>query len=64
MIEINKDKEGFENEIAGTSEICPSDAARAVQMLKNKMMGVEIKPALKKWSQEVIDKNNKLLGLA
>jgi len=63
MIEINKDKDGFENEIAGCSGICPKDATRAVQMLKNKMMGVEIKPALKKWSQEVIDKNNVLLGL-
>lgn len=64
MIEINKDKDGFENEIAGTSGICPNDAARAVQMLKNKMMGVEIKPAPKKWTQEVIDNNNKLLGLS
>jgi D-proline reductase (dithiol) PrdA len=63
MIEINKDKDGFENEIAGCSEICPKDAARAVQMLKNKMMGVEIKPAEKKWTQAVIDNNNKLLGL-
>ncbi len=63
MIEINKDKDGVENEVAGTSEICPEDAARAVQMLKNKMMGVEILPAPKKWSQEVIDNNNRLLGL-
>ena len=63
MVEINKDKEGFENEIAGCSEICPKDAARAVQMLKNKMMGVEIKPAPKKWMQSVIDHNNELLGL-
>ncbi len=63
MIEINKDKNGFENEIAGCSELCEKDAKRAVQMLKNKMMGVEIKPAPKKWSQEVIDQNNRLLGL-
>lgn len=63
MIEINKDKEGFENEIAGCSEICEKDALRAVQMLKNKMMGVPIKPASKKWSQEVINSNNRLLGL-
>lgn len=63
MIEINKDAKGFENEIAGCSGICASDAARAVQMLKNKMMGVEILPAGKKWSQEVVDNNNKLLGL-
>lgn len=63
MVEINKDKDGFENEIAGCSEICPKDAARAVQMLKNKMMGVTIKPATKKWSQAVINHNNELLGL-
>jgi D-proline reductase (dithiol) PrdA len=63
MIEINKDKGGFENEIAGCSEICEKDALRSIQMLKNKMMGVEIKPAPKKWSQDVIDNNNLLLGL-
>jgi D-proline reductase (dithiol) PrdA len=32
-------------------------------MLKNKMSGVEIKPAPKKWSNDVINNNNKLLGL-
>lgn len=63
MIELNKDPEGFENEIAGCSEICPNDALRTIQMLKNKMMGVEIKPAPKKWSQQVVDGNNQLLGL-
>lgn len=63
MIEINKDINGFENEIAGCSGICKPDATRAIQMLKNKMMGVEILPAAKKWTQEVIDNNNKLLGL-
>ena len=63
MIETNKDINGFENEVAGCSEICPNDAARAVQMLKNKMMGVEIKPAARKWSQSIIDRNNEILGL-
>ena len=63
MIEINKDKDGFENEIAGCSGIGHNDASRAVQMLKNKMMGVEILPAPKKWSQDIIDNNNRLLGL-
>lgn len=63
MIEINKDKDGFENEIAGCSELCIPDAIRAVQLLKNKMMGVEIIPAEKKWSQSVIDSNKRLLGL-
>ena len=64
MIETNKDSNGFENEIAGCSEICPNDAVRAVQMLKNKMMGVTIKPAAKKWNQSIMDRNNRLLGLA
>ena len=32
-------------------------------MLKNKMAGVEIKPAEKKWNNDVINANNKLLGL-
>jgi D-proline reductase (dithiol) PrdA len=63
MIELNKDANGFENEVAGCSELCENDAKRAVQMLKNKMMGVEIKPAPAKWSQIVIDRNNRLLGL-
>ena len=63
MVEANKDHDGFENEVAGCSEICPNDAARAVQMLKNKMMGVAIKPAPRKWSQSIIDSNNELLKL-
>ena len=63
MIEINKDAKGFENEVLGCSEICPKDALRAIQLLKNKMMGVEIKPAERRWSQEVIDSNNRLLNL-
>jgi D-proline reductase (dithiol) PrdA len=32
-------------------------------MLKNKMAGVEIAPAPKKWNNDVINANNKLLGL-
>ncbi|MPM74754.1 D-proline reductase proprotein PrdA [bioreactor metagenome] len=63
MVELNKDRDGFENEVAGCSCICGKDALRAIQMLKNKMMGVEILPAAPKWSQEVIDRNNRLLGL-
>jgi D-proline reductase (dithiol) PrdA len=38
-------------------------AARAIQMLKNKMSGVEIAPAPKKWNNDVINANNRLLGL-
>lgn len=63
MVEENMDKGGFENDIAGTSCVTPEVAARAIQMLKNKMAGVEIKPAEKKWNNDVINANNKLLGL-
>ncbi|WP_455937681.1 D-proline reductase (dithiol) proprotein PrdA [Gemella morbillorum] len=63
MVEENMDKGGFENDIAGCSCVTPSVAARAIQMLKNRMAGVEVKPAEKKWSNDVINANNKLLGL-
>ncbi|MGX7112816.1 D-proline reductase (dithiol) proprotein PrdA [Gemella cuniculi] len=63
MVEENMDKGGFENDIAGCSCVTPSVAARAIQMLKNRMAGVEVKPAEKKWNNDVINANNKLLGL-
>jgi D-proline reductase (dithiol) PrdA len=63
MVEENMDKGGFENNVAGCSCVTKEVAARAIQMLKNKMAGVEIKPAEKKWNNDVINANNKLLGL-
>lgn len=63
MVEENMDKGGFENDIAGCSCVTPEVAARAIQMLKNRMAGVEIKPAEKKWNNDVINNNNKILGL-
>ncbi|WP_443598408.1 D-proline reductase (dithiol) proprotein PrdA [Agathobacter sp.] len=63
MVEENMDKGGFENNVAGCSCVTKEVAARAIQMLKNKMAGVEIKPAPKKWNNDVINSNNKLLGL-
>ena len=64
MVEENMDMGGFENNVAGCSCVTKEVAARAIQMLKNKMAGVEIKQAPKKWSNDVINANNKLLGLA
>ena len=61
MIELNKDTEGFENEVLGCSSICPEDAKRAVLMLKTKMAGIPIEAAERKWSQAVIDSNQKLV---
>lgn len=63
MVEENMDKGGFENDIAGCSCVTTEVAARAIQMLKNRMAGVEVKPAEKKWNNDVINANNKLLGL-
>ena len=63
MVEENMDKGGFENNVAGCSCVTKEVATRAIQMLKNKMAGVDIKPAPKKWNNDVINANNKLLGL-
>ncbi len=63
MVEENMDAGGFENNIAGCSCVTKEVAARAIQMLKNKMSGVEVKPAEKKWNNDIINANNKLLGL-
>ena len=63
MVEENMDKGGFENNVAGCSCVTKEVAARAIQMLKNKMAGVEIAPAEKKWNNDVINANNRLLGL-
>ena len=63
MIEENMDMGGFENNVAGCSCVTKEVAAREVQMLKNRMAGVAIKPAPKKWSNDVINANNRLLGL-
>jgi D-proline reductase (dithiol) PrdA len=63
MVEENMDMGGFENNVAGCSCVTKEVAARAIQMLKNKMSGVEIAPAPKKWSNDIINKNNRLLGL-
>ena len=63
MVEENMDMGGFENNVAGCSCVTREVAARAIQMLKNRIAGVAIAPAPKKWSNDVINANNRLLGL-
>lgn len=63
MVELNMDEGGFENDIAGTSCVTKEAAERSVQMLKNKMAGVSIQAAPKKWNNNVINDNNHLLNL-
>ena len=57
------DAGGFENNVCGGSCVTKEVAARAIAMLKNKMAGVPIKAAPKKWNNDVINANNRLLGL-
>ena len=57
-------RRGFENNIAGCSCVTKEVAARAIQMLKNKMAGVAILPPEKKWNNAIINANNRLLGLS
>ncbi|HMM22756.1 MAG TPA: D-proline reductase (dithiol) proprotein PrdA [Selenomonadales bacterium] len=57
MIELNKDKGGFESEILGDSTVCPEDAERAVLMLKTKIAGVPIEGADRHWNQSVVVAN-------
>lgn len=47
MVEENMDHGGFENDVAGCSCVTKEVAARAIQMLKNKMAGVPIAAAPK-----------------
>lgn len=61
MIELNKDPEGFENEILCDNTLCPEDAARAVLMLKTKMAGIPIEAPNRKWTQSVIGENQDLV---
>ncbi len=60
MIELNKDAEGFENEIAGCSSLTAADAKRAILMLKTRMAGMSILPPEPKWDQRVIGRNQKI----
>lgn len=61
MIELNKDEFGFENEVLGCSSITKADAKRAVLMLKTKIAGIPIEAPNRKWTQEVIDANQRLV---
>jgi D-proline reductase (dithiol) PrdA len=61
LIEVNRDKGGFESEKLEENTICPEDARRAVAMLKNKIAGEKILPPPPKWEQSVIDANQKLV---
>lgn len=57
MIDNNKSESGIENEVLACNTLCPEDAVRAVQMLKNAMGGEDVKAAEKKWNPNVKSSN-------
>ncbi|MDR1621473.1 MAG: hypothetical protein LBS00_03755, partial [Synergistaceae bacterium] len=59
LVEVNKDAGGFESERLGENTLTEKEARRALAMLKNKLAGVPIDAPENKWSQEVIDANQK-----
>jgi D-proline reductase (dithiol) PrdA len=59
MVELNKDAGGFESERLGENTLTGAEAKRALLMLKNKLAGVPVAAPENKWSQEVINSNNK-----
>ena len=67
MVDNNKSRQGIENEILENNTLAPEEAYRIVAMLKNAIEGVEIKPAERKWNNNVklnnIDAIEKTLGI-
>lgn len=53
IVDLNKSKEGIENEILENNCLCEEDAIRALSMLKAKMAGEEIKKAERKYNKDV-----------
>ena len=62
LVDLNKDSKGFESEKLGENTLTHDDAKRAIAMLKNKLAGEAVKAPVSKWSQEVVDANQKLVG--
>jgi len=64
MVDNNKSKQGIENEILENNCLAPEDAIRALVMLKSVMAGEEIKPAERKWNNNVKMNNIELIEKA
>jgi D-proline reductase (dithiol) PrdA len=62
MVEMNKDAGGFESERLGENTLTLNEAKRALSMLKNKLAGVPIEGPENKWSQPIIDANQKAVN--
>ena len=64
MIDLNKSRQGIENEILQNNCITKEDAIRAMYMLKAKMSGAQIKKAERKYNANVKTNNVELIEKA
>ena len=53
MVDLNKSKQGIENEILSNNTLTQEDAIRALAMLKAALAGENIAAAARKWSSDV-----------
>lgn len=61
MVDMNKSRQGIENEILENNCITQEDAIRALAMLKAKIAGEEIEESDRKWDPKVKENNIKLI---
>ena len=61
MIDLNKSRQGIENEILSNNCLCEEDAIRALHLLKAKMSGEPIKAAERKYNVDVKNNNINLI---
>ncbi|MEY8304215.1 D-proline reductase (dithiol) proprotein PrdA [Anaerosalibacter bizertensis] len=64
MVDLNKSRQGIENEILSNNCLTEEDAKRALAMLKAKISGEKIKKANRKWSSDVKMNNIDLIEKA
>lgn len=62
MVDNNKSESGIENEVLACNTLCHEDAIRAIAMLKDVMLGEEVKTAEKKWNPNVKSTNLELIS--
>ncbi|PWJ49429.1 D-proline reductase (dithiol) proprotein PrdA [Faecalicatena contorta] len=62
MVDNNKSESGIENEVLACNTLCHEDAIRAIAMLKDVMLGEEVKAAEKKWNPNVKSTNVELIS--
>lgn len=62
MVDNNKSESGIENEVLGCNTLCHEDAIRALAMIKDAMLGEDVKAAEKKWNPNVKATNVELIS--